>query len=348
MIPRERSWLRASEDPTGGASMTDSLRHVEPGIGGITRRVAGRGFSYIAANGKRISSEPFLKRVNALAIPPAWSDVWIARQANAHIQATGVDAAGRTQYLYHRRWREIRDGEKFIRSLAFAQRLPTIRRIVTRDLKQQEDSRRRALAAAVRLMDRAGLRVGGAAYAEENGSFGATTLQVRHVSLHNGVVTLKFRGKAESDWDVRIEDNLLRDYFVSVPHKPRSRPALGYFSVVGRSKQWQAVTDADVNSYLAVAAGPGFTAKDFRTWQGTAAAAIALAHSRKAGETSPEAVTAAIKVAAEWLHNTPSIAKESYVNPRVVALFEQGSVADLNHQKDRAVVTLLSGKADRK
>ncbi|MDR7356310.1 DNA topoisomerase IB, partial [Paeniglutamicibacter sulfureus] len=151
--------------------MHDGLERVAPGTAGIRRQVAGRGFSYLSANGRRIRSERLLERIRQLAIPPAWTEVWIASSPKAHIQATGVDAAGRTQYLYHARWREVRDDEKFIRSLAFAQRLPVLRRIVTRDLKQTEDPRRRALAAAVRLMDRAGLRIGGVAYAQENGSF---------------------------------------------------------------------------------------------------------------------------------------------------------------------------------
>lgn len=322
--------------------MDETLRRVSPGTRGITRHVAGRGFSYASANGRRISSERLLERIRSLAIPPAWSDVWIASQSNAHIQATGVDAAGRTQYIYHPRWREFRDGEKFVRSLALAQRLPTIRRAVTRDLKQTEDGRRRALAASVRLIDRAGLRVGGAAYAEENGSFGATTLQRRHVSVQGDVLHLVFRGKSAGDWDVRIKDELLRDYFASVPRSPRSGPAICHCSLSGRRKQWDAVSDTEVNSYLGDVAGHGFTAKDFRTWQGTVVAACSLARSLRSGATSPEAVTAAVREAAAWLHNTPAIARDSYVNPRVTTLFEQGTVAELGGQRDRAVLALLS------
>lgn len=321
--------------------MEDRLERVEPGTAGIRRRAAGRGFSYLSANGRRIRSERLLERIRQLAIPPAWTEVWIASSPKAHIQATGVDAAGRTQYLYHARWREVRDGEKFIRSLAFAQRLPVLRRIVTRDLKQTQDPRRRALAAAVRLMDQAGLRVGGVAYAQENGSFGATTLLKRHVETEGHTVHLHFSGKSAGTWDVAVNDPLLADYFSSLPHTPGSAPAICHAVTSGGRKQWTAVSDTEVNGYLGDVAGHGFTAKDFRTWQGTVVAALSLGRAQRTGATSPEAVTAAIQETADWLHNTPAVARVSYVNPRVIALFERGRVADPRHRPDRAVLDLL-------
>ncbi len=328
--------------------MAGQLHRVAPGAGGITRKAAGRGFNYVSSNGRRIRSAALLARIDALAVPPAWNHVWIASDPRAHIQATGVDAAGRTQYLYHPRWREMRDDEKFIRSLAFAQSLPALRRTVTRDLKQQQDPRRRALAAAVRLMDRAGLRVGGAAYADENGSFGATTLQHRHVHAQGRELRLVFRGKSAGAWDLHLSDDLLGDYFDAMPHTPRHGPALSHPVMSGRRKLWQPITDSEVNAYLGKAAGAGFTAKDFRTWQGTAVAALSLARSQRSGATSPDAVTAAIREASEWLHNTPAIARDSYVNPRVIALFEQGKVASLGRQHDSAVLALLTSGAARR
>ncbi len=318
------------------------LHHVKPGAGGITRLTAGEGFTYVSANGRQISSAPSLARIAALAIPPAWDRVWISSDRRAHIQATGVDAAGRTQYIYHVQWRELRDDEKFIRSLAFAQRLPAVRRAVTRDLKQEQDARKRALAAAVRLIDRAALRVGGAAYADENGSFGATTLQRRHVSAEGSAVHLLFRGKSAGTWDVYITDALLGEFFAALPGTPRTGPAVSHPVKSGRRKTWHAISDAEVNAYLDTVAGPGFTAKDFRTWQGTVAAALSLARAHRSGASSPAAVTAAIKDAAAWLHNTPAIARDSYINPRVIALFEQGKVAALNRQPDGAVLALLT------
>lgn len=317
------------------------LHRIKPGTGGITRQARGEGFAYISANGRTISSAALLTRIQALAIPPAWDQVWIASDRRAHIQATGVDGAGRTQYIYHPQWRELRDDEKFIRSLAFAQRLPALRRAVTRDLKQEENARRRALAAAVRLMDRAALRVGGAAYAEENGSFGATTLQRRHVSVEGEVLHLLFRGKSAGTWDIHLIDPLLQDFFAAMPRTPRTGPALSHPVKSGRKKTWQSISDSEVNAYLGDVAGSGFTAKDFRTWQGTVTAALSLARSQRSGASSPAAVTAAIRDAAAWLHNTPSIARDSYVNPRVIALFEQGQVASLKRQPDAAVLALL-------
>ncbi|WP_372698149.1 DNA topoisomerase IB [Arthrobacter sp. JSM 101049] len=322
--------------------MGQRLRRVQPGTGGITRRKAGRGFTYISANGRRITSAITLERIRDLVIPPAWTDVWIASEPNAHIQATGVDAAGRTQYLYHPRWREIRDSEKFTRSLSFAQSLPAIRRAVTRDLKQDRDPRHRALAAAIRLVDHAGLRIGGSTYAQENGSFGVSTLQRRHVRVEGDRVHLHFTGKSSGEWDVVLRDEQLPAFFEAIPHTPRTAPAICYAVATGRRKDWHGVSDTDINGYLGEIAGHGFTAKDFRTWQGTVIAARSLALAYRAGTTAPEAVTAAVQDAAAWLHNTPAIARTSYINPRVVALFEQGQVADFRRQQDRAVLALLS------
>jgi len=318
------------------------LRRVQPGTGGITRRKAGRGFTYVSANGRRITSTAALERIRDLVIPPAWTDVWIASEPNAHIQATGVDAAGRTQYLYHPRWREIRDSEKFTRSLSFAQSLPAIRRAVTRDLKQDQDPRHRALAAAIRLVDRAGLRIGGSTYAQENGSFGVSTLQRRHVQLEGDRVRLHFTGKSSGEWDVVLADDLLHAFFEGIPRTPRTAPAICHAVTTGRRKDWRGVSETDINTYLGDIAGHGFTAKDFRTWQGTVAAARSLARAYRAGTSAPEAVTAAVQDAATWLHNTPAIARSSYVNPRVIALFEQGRVADFHRQPDRAVLSLLA------
>ncbi|MEO8220317.1 MAG: DNA topoisomerase IB [Specibacter sp.] len=322
--------------------MVEELIRVEPGRGGITRRRAGLGFCYASANGRVIKSDRLLQRIRDLAIPPAWSEVWIASQNKAHIQATGIDDAGRTQYIYHPRWRDAQDQEKFVRSLAFAQRLPTIRRRVSIDLKQTVDSRRRALAAGVLLMDRAGLRVGGAAYAEDNGSFGAATLQRRHVAVQGRVLELVFRGKSGGEWNVRIKDDLLRDYFASIPRTPRTGPAICSAVREGRRTRWEPVSDTEINNYLADIAGHGFTAKDFRTWQGTAVAALSLARSHGSQVPEPEAVGAAVDAAATWLHNTPAIARGSYINPRVILLFEQGMVANLNRQRDSAVLALLT------
>ncbi|MHA7268701.1 DNA topoisomerase IB [Arthrobacter sp. HLT1-20] len=247
--------------------MVEELRHVEPGRGGIIRRRAGQGFSYWSANGRAIKSERMLVRIRDLAVPPAWSEVWIASQNDAHILATGilatgVDDAGRTQYIYHPRWRDARDEEKSVRSLAFAQRLPTIRRRVSIDLKQTADSRRRAMAAGVRLMDRAGLRVGGAAYAQENGSFGVATLQRRRVAVQGRALELVFRGNSGGAWKVHVTDELLRDYFASMPRTPGTGPAICSAVREGRRTRGEPISDTEINNYLGDIAGHGFTAKD--------------------------------------------------------------------------------------
>nr|WP_244516763.1 hypothetical protein [Arthrobacter alpinus] len=189
--------------------------------------------------------------------------------------------------------------------------MPTIRRIVTRDLKQAADGRRRALAAASRIIDRAGLRVGGASCAEENGSFGVATLQRRHVIAHDHGVEPSFRGKSGGDWGVQIPDGLLGDHHAFIPRYPRAGPALSVEIHEGRCKFWEPITDTEINTYLGNIAGQGFTAKDFRTCQGTVVAAISLARSRQSELSSAEAVVAAVDTAATWLHNTPSIARSS-------------------------------------
>lgn len=323
-------------------SGAETLVRARPGEEGITRRRAGRGFTYVGADGRRVTDPATRERIAALVIPPAWTQVWIAADPQAHIQVTGVDEAGRTQYVYHPIWRQRRDEEKFVRSIAFAQRLPVVRRGVTRDLGQQADGRRRALAAAVRLMDRAGLRVGGAEYAEENGSFGAATLQRRHVTVEGRRVHLMFRGKSGGQWDVWVSDPQLAEFFARVPRNPRGAPAVCFAVQEGRRREWRGITASEINGYLSGLAGPGFTAKDFRTWQGTTVAAAALARSARAGDNSPGAVKAAIEDAAQWLHNTPAVARDAYVNPRVLELFEKGRVVDGSRASDRAVLELLS------
>ncbi|WP_313815240.1 DNA topoisomerase IB [Citricoccus sp.] len=327
------------------------LRRSTPGTGGYTRRRAGTGFSYRGANGHRITNAATLERLRALAVPPAWTDVWLAADPQAHIQATGVDDAGRTQYLYHPQWRARRDAEKYERALSFAEALPALRRQVTRDLRPAAAAgangdaagRRRTLAAAVRLMDRTALRIGGSEHTGQLEAFGATTLQRRHVDVHVPHVHLVFRGKSGSAWDVTVKDPDLADFFDGIPATPRTAPAVAYPVRAGRRRQWKGVTAAEVNDYLKDLAGLEFTAKDFRTWQGTVAAARSLARSHRAGVSGPEAVKIAVQAAAELLHNTPTVARESYVDPRVVDLFERGRVMDLDRQPDRALLQLLTG-----
>ncbi|NUL46810.1 DNA topoisomerase IB [Cellulosimicrobium funkei] len=315
-----------------------------PGTGGYTRRRAGTGFTYRGANGHRITDPATLERFRDLAIPPAWTQVWIAREDNAHIQATGVDDAGRTQYLYHPRWRDLRDAEKFERARSFAEALPSLRRRVTRDLRATGEAagRRRALAAAVRLMDRGSLRVGGSEHSGQTEAFGATTLQRRHVRREGTSVHLVFRGKSGGAWDVTWQDADLVRFFTDIPATPRTAPAICYPVRSGRRKQWKGISAADVNHYLTEGIGREFTAKDFRTWQGSVAAARSLARSHRAGLPAPEAVKIALQAAADLLQNTPTVAGEAYVDPRIMDLFGDGQVVELRQQPDRGLLRLLA------
>ncbi|GER23106.1 hypothetical protein NCCP1664_16020 [Zafaria cholistanensis] len=313
---------------------------VKPGRGGIRRDRGKDGFEYRTSTGRLIRAAATVRRIESLAIPPAWEQVWIATSPGAHVQATGVDAAGRTQYIYHPLWREARDAEKFARAQAFAARLPQLRRAVTRDLGS-DASPRRAVAAAVRLIDRAALRVGAEDYARKNGSFGAVTLRRRHVRVEEEEVLLDFPGKSGQRWEIRLRDPQLASYLASLPRRPANAPALGGPVRRGKRTRWQQPTPGDVNAYIAQVAGPGFTAKDFRTWQGTVTAALSLAEAAEKGMDLAAAVKAAVKATAERLHNTPDVARSAYIDPRVIELFEQGRVADRALQPDRAVLQLL-------
>lgn len=322
--------------------MKRGLEHVEAGRGGILRQRAGAGFWYKSANGRRITYPRTLARIDQLAIPPAWKNVWIASSPHAHIQCTGIDTAGRTQYIYHRQWREEQDSEKFDRTLAFGLALPRLRRKVTRDLKRGGQGEIRAIAAAVRLIDSCGIRVGGTPYARENGTFGATTLQRRHVSIETSDIRLRFYGKGRALWEVTLTDAELAAYLTSIPSTPRRGPALCYLEPGTSERNWHRISDVQVNRYLCDATGGEFTAKDFRTWQGTVRAARSLARASKHGDVSgKKAINQAVKDVAVWLHNTPAVARESYIDPRVIELYDRGSVANTRKSPDSAVVELL-------
>jgi DNA topoisomerase-1 len=349
------------------------LRQSKPGKPGIVRRRAGRGFFYLDPSGARVTDPTTLLRIKDLAIPPAWKDVWICPWPNGHIQAMGTDDAGRRQYIYHPVWREKQDREKFARSLQFGARLPRIRRAIARHLLD-DDVRLRSLAAAVRLMDKASLRTGADEYAEEYGSYGVTTLQRRHLLIRGTVVELEFTGKSGKPWKRAIKDPALARFLSSLPEGPPdslllgspepSDPMQGGLEAGGAEpggpKPGEAVPDvpepgspplgnssrgitaAALNDYVGRIAGGAFTGKDFRTWQGTAIAARALAKLAASGITGPKAVVRAMEEVSDALNNTPAIARASYVDPRVLRLFEMGRTASLRGSIDTAAVKLLS------
>lgn len=299
------------------------LRRSDPSGPGIRRRRSGKGFSYRMPDGTLAPPEDRY-RIEQLAIPPAWDEVWISLHPNGHIQAVGVDAAGRSQYIYHPRWREVKDTEKFDRAARFGAALPSIRRAVTRDLRNPLAGRRRALAAAVRMMDLGALRIGSESYASQNGSYGLTTLRCRHVRVAGDVVELKFPGKSGQGWESTIKDAELAEYLAPLSVRKGKEPLLAYEQ---EGKLWP-VRAPMVNDYLRSIASDSYSAKDFRTWKGTITAAQALA-GREPGKNTKKEVAAAIRKVAGVLGNTPTIARNSYVDPRVIDAYIKGELVEL-------------------
>lgn len=282
-----------------------------------------------------------LDRVRSLTIPPAWTDVWIATRANAHIQATGIDAAGRRQYLYHRAWRERSDRMKFDRMLQLAQVLPAARRGVTIDLRVEGLGRDRVLAGAFRLLDSGSLRVGSERYADQHGSYGLATLLGSHVSVHEDEIVLRFPGKSGQAWRSEMSDADLAALIVSLQRRgPRAR-LLAWRDAGGDARL---LRPEEINDDIRHRTGGDFTAKDFRTLRGTVVAAASLA---RAGVRSSESgrrrvISAAMRQAASVLGNTPAVARASYVDPRIVDRYERGEVVDPSRAIEPQLVILLT------
>jgi DNA topoisomerase-1 len=300
------------------------LRMVSVDSPGIARARAGRGFSYAHADGAPVKDEETLRRIRGLAIPPAWTDVWISRDPLGHLQAAGTDAAGRRQYRYHDRWRERRDAEKFDRMLEFAHRLPEVRRRVSADLRRRDLPREKALATAVRLLDLGSFRVGSESYARQNGSYGVATIQRTHVRVSGDSLVFDYRAKSGKRRRLTLVDPELRPVVTRLKRRRHDHPELlAYRNGTG----WRDVRSLDVNEYVKEVAGNGFSAKDFRTWHGTVLAAVSLALGGQvpAGVTARRrAVTAAVKDVASFLGNTPAVARASYVDPRLFDRFDEG------------------------
>jgi DNA topoisomerase-1 len=295
------------------------LQYVGDDRPGYTRRAKGKDFEYLDTEGKKIRDEQRLLRIKRLAIPPAWTDVWICPSANGHIQATGRDARGRKQYCYHERWREVRDENKFDRLAQFAKALPDIRRRVAQDLKLPGLPRRKVLATLVRLLERTFIRIGNEEYARENKAFGLTTLKNRHVKVRGAQVRFRFRGKSGRHHEVDITDRRL----AKVIAKCQDLPGQDLFQYLDEGGGVQDVTSQDVNEYLRQIAAEDFTAKDFRTWGGTVLAAIALSKQEEF-ETKKQAksnIKTAICAVAELLGNTPATCRKCYVHPVIVEAY---------------------------
>ncbi|HEX6844347.1 MAG TPA: DNA topoisomerase IB [Actinomycetota bacterium] len=319
------------------------LHRVDPNEPGLTRRRWGRGFAYLDDRGERVTDPDVVERIRGLAIPPAWEDVWICPDPWGHLQATGVDAAGRRQYRYHDRWRARRDREKHRRIEAFGRSLPALRRRVGRDLALPGLPRERVLAGAVRLLDRTALRIGGEEYARRNGSFGLATLRHDHVEVHGDRLELRFNGKAGKEHAVSLRDPAVASLVRSLTRADGDE-LLAWRDEAG----WHDVRAADVNDYLRERIGEEHSAKDFRTWHATVLAASLLAgHDPAQGR---RAVTAVIRQVAEQLGNTPAVCRASYVDPRVVDAFldEDTTITPTGRGREtieRAVLELLATTA---
>lgn len=302
------------------------LRHSNASGRGYRRVRAGTGFSYRDLDGSTLPPGPVRDRLESIGIPPAWTDVWIAPFDNGHIQATGLDAVGRRQYIYHPEWRERKDRVKFDRALQLAESLPTARRLVTLDLRSDGVTRQRVLAAAFRMLDTGSLRVGSERYTNENGSHGLATLLCAHVHVRKDCLHLSFPAKSGKTWESLIADPDLAALARTLKRRGANARLLAYKN--GRT--WHPVTSADINAYVKERTGDDFTAKDFRTLRGTTAAAVSLARSgpQKTEGKRKRAISVAMMEAAAVLGNTPSIARKSYVDPRVLDHFAAGETID--------------------
>jgi DNA topoisomerase-1 len=308
-----------------GAAIAAGLAYVSEEGAGIRRQRAGTGWRYIGPDGRTIRDPAVTSRIRALAIPPAWREVWISPSERGHIQATGRDAKGRKQYRYHARFRQVRDAAKFDRMLAFARTLPRVRGRVARDLGRPGLPSDKVLAALVRLLETTLIRVGNEEYARQNRSFGLTTLRNGHVSIAGPVVNFGFRGKSGKDHVVRVRDRRL----AAIVEEVHALPGPMLFQYLDAKGRRRGLDSDDVNRYLRQITGRDFSAKDFRTWAATVLAAVAL-EKRGAPATHRQAkrdVVAAVEAVAERLGNTAAIARKSYVHPAVLQSYLDGSLA---------------------
>ncbi len=302
------------------AAQAAALRHVSDEQPGIRRRRSGKGFSYLGADGKTIRDAPTLARIRALAIPPAWTEVWICPLAHGHIQATGRDARGRKQYRYHARWREVRDETKYARTALFGSTLPRIRARVREDLAAPGLARDKVLATVVQLLETTFIRVGNEEYARNNGSFGLTTLRDRHVEVKGVTVHFRFYGKSGKRHAIRVSERRL----ARIVERCRDLPGQDLFQYLDEEGKPQPINSADVNEYVRRISDQDFTAKDFRTWAGTLLAAHDLT-STGCAETEAAGRSAVVRVTervASRLGNTPAVCRKCYIHPAVLAAYQ--------------------------
>ncbi|MDN7907915.1 DNA topoisomerase IB [Burkholderia diffusa] len=342
---------RSSPGTETGAGLAAPLRHVDDRHPGYTRRRLRHGFAYYTQDGVRIRDADEIARIDALAIPPAYTDVWICMDPRGHLQATGRDARGRKQYRYHPQWRETRDANKYARMAAFARALPRIRTRVARDLALPGMPRDKIVATIVRLLDTTLARIGNAEYARENASYGLTTLRKRHVTIRPGKVRLRFTGKSGIEHDVTVEDPRVG----RIVRRCAELPGHELFQYVDDDGTRHSIGSSDVNAYLREAAGAEFTAKDYRTWAGSVQALALLRHIPHEDVTQArKQIVETVRAVADILRNTPAVCRRCYIHPAVLDAFEAGMLAalEVRHSPrglrvDEAAFAALLGQAAR-
>jgi len=344
--------LEIVQDPHVTAEVA-GLQYVSDDEPGFSRRKEGKSFAYFDWNGRKIIDKAHIERINALAIPPAYKNVWICPDPNGHIQATGLDERGRKQYRYHPKWREARDETKFARTIAFAAALPTIRATTKQHLSRPDFSREKVLATLVQLLEKTAIRIGNEEYARQNHSVGLTTMENEHVEVSGTRAHFHFKGKSGKWHNIDLRDRKL----ASVIRKLQDLPGQSLFQYRTSDGTIHHITSADVNAYLKEISGGEFSAKDFRTWAGTVAASVAL---RDCGAfDDPKAaqanVTEVVKLVAKRLGNTPAVCRKAYIHPAIFDSYLDGSLllsleheleeelADL-HPEEAAVVALLRAR----
>ncbi|WP_438027665.1 DNA topoisomerase IB [Sorangium sp. So ce233] len=303
------------------------LRYVNDGEPGISRRKAGKSFKYLDAEGRPVKDEETLARVRRLAIPPAWTEVWICQSERGHIQATGRDARGRKQYRYHPRWREVRDETKYDRMLAFGAALPAIRAATERDLALPGLPREKVLATVVRLLDETSIRIGNDEYARDNNSYGLTTLHDEHVEIQGDRIKFHFRGKSGKEHELTVRDRRL----ARVVKRCQDVPGHELFQYIDGDGHRQRIHSDDVNEYLRAIAGQEFTAKDFRTWTGTVLCASFFCEMEVAttARQMKKCVAQVIDMVSARLGNTRAVCQRCYVHPAVIRAYTEGALQTL-------------------
>ena len=336
-MAQQRSLPRKHALEPRASARAAGLRYVSDRTPGFRRQRSGKGFTYLDLEGKPTRDEASLKRIGALVIPPAWSDVWISPNALGHLQATGRDVRGRKQYRYHPRWRAVRDETKYGRLLAFAAALPGLRKRVESDLARPGLPREKVLATVVRLLETTLIRVGNEEYARTNGSFGLTTMRDRHAVVGSSIIRFGFPGKSGIRHTIDLNDRRL----AVVVKRCRDLPGQELFQYLDDAGQPRAIGSEDVNEYLREVAGDDFTAKDFRTWAGTVLAAMALQEFEEfdSKTQAKRNVVRAIERVAERLGNTPSVCRKCYIHPEIINSYLDGSMLRTVKQRAEREIT---------